>query len=146
MNGTEIVLLVMAFAGLVVSLTMTFLFLSLISLYIQCLASGAPIRAGRFLRMKWDGIPLQAIAYSHINLTKGNVSVALEALEAHARAKGDLNRVTMAVIAAKKGNLDLSFEEACARDLAGEDILESVELASMASERDGRSPAIVPID
>ena len=131
MNGTVIVLWVLVIAGLVVSLTMTFLVLSLISLYIQCLASEAPIRLSHLLRMKWNGIPLQAVAFSHINLTKGGVSVALEALEAHARAEGDLDRVTMAVIAAKKDNLELSFEEACARDLAGEDILESVKLASM---------------
>lgn len=47
-------------------------------------------------------------------------------LEAHYLAGGDIDRVTQAIIAAERANIDLDFDRAAAIDLAGRDVLEAV--------------------
>jgi uncharacterized protein YqfA (UPF0365 family) len=47
-------------------------------------------------------------------------------LEAHFLAGGDIDRVTQAIIAAERANIDLDFDRAAAIDLAGRDVLEAV--------------------
>jgi uncharacterized protein YqfA (UPF0365 family) len=57
---------------------------------------------------------------------KAGLEVNIEALEAHYLAGGDVIKVIKALISADKANLDLSFERACAIDLAGRDVLDAV--------------------
>jgi uncharacterized protein YqfA (UPF0365 family) len=52
--------------------------------------------------------------------------IATQNLEAHYLAGGDIDRVTQAIIAAERANIDLDFDRAAAIDLAGRDVLEAV--------------------
>jgi uncharacterized protein YqfA (UPF0365 family) len=52
--------------------------------------------------------------------------IATQDLEAHFLAGGDIDRVTQAIIAAERANIDLDFDRAAAIDLAGRDVLDAV--------------------
>ena len=56
----------------------------------------------------------------------GLQSISPEALGAHLLAGGDVLAVVRALIAAQKAGIDLSFQKACAIDLAGRDIVAAV--------------------
>lgn len=50
-------------------------------------------------------------------------------LEAHYLAGGDVDHVVDALIAAHRAQMELTFERACAIDLAGRDVLEAVQMS-----------------
>jgi uncharacterized protein YqfA (UPF0365 family) len=53
-------------------------------------------------------------------------NIGVEALGAHILAGGDASAVVRALIAANKAGIELSFQKACAIDLAGRDIVSAV--------------------
>jgi uncharacterized protein YqfA (UPF0365 family) len=53
--------------------------------------------------------------------------ISVRKLEAHYLAGGDVPRVTRALIAAQRADIDLDFDRACAIDLAGRDVLDAVQ-------------------
>lgn len=52
--------------------------------------------------------------------------ISTDKLEAHYLAGGDVIRVTNAIIAAQRANIDLDFDRAAAIDLAGRDVMDAV--------------------
>lgn len=65
----------------------------------------------------------QALVIAHQG---GLQSVGAEALGAHLLAGGDVQAVVRALIAAQKAGIEISFQKACAIDLAGRDIVAAV--------------------
>lgn len=59
----------------------------------------------------------------------GLAGFSTDAIEAQYLAGGDVQRVTLALIAAHRAHIDLSWNTAAAIDLAGRDILEAVEVS-----------------
>jgi uncharacterized protein YqfA (UPF0365 family) len=66
------------------------------------------------------------IVDSRIMLTKAGIDVSSDLLETHFLARGDVMRVSRALVAANKANIPLPFQRAAAIDLAGRDVLEAV--------------------
>src|SRR5699024_2056910 len=57
------------------------------------------------------------------------LDVTLNKMEAHCLAGGNVDRVINALIAAQRADISLEFEQACAIDLAGRDVLEAVQMS-----------------
>ena len=79
--------------------------------------------------MRLRKVPPRGIVVPKISATKAGLDVALDRMEAHYLAGGDVNAVILALISADKANIPLTFERATAIDLAGRDVLEAVKVS-----------------
>jgi uncharacterized protein YqfA (UPF0365 family) len=66
------------------------------------------------------------IVDSRIMLSKAGIEVASDLLETHFLARGDVLKVSRALVAANKADIPLPFQRAAAIDLAGRDVLDAV--------------------
>ncbi len=110
----------------VIALVFLAFFLKFFGLWFRALLSGAPIGLGRLIGMWIRRVKSGVIVDSRIMLTKAGIGVHSDLLETHYLAGGDVLRVSKALIAASKANIDLSFARAAAIDLAGRDVLDAV--------------------
>ncbi|MHC4196947.1 MAG: flotillin-like protein FloA, partial [Planctomycetota bacterium] len=95
-------------------------------LYIQALASGAPVPLIQLIGMTLRRVNARVVVDSRIMSKKAGLEIDTPPLEAHYLAGGNVVNVVWALIAANKANIDLSFQQACAIDLAGRDVLDAV--------------------
>jgi uncharacterized protein YqfA (UPF0365 family) len=125
-------------AGLVIAAIVVGLFLILLmvftryfGLWIQSQLTRANISLFNLLGMTFRKVNTRAIVRSKIMATQAGLvdpELTVEALEAHFLAGGNVQQVIRALIAAKKAKtISLTFREATAIDLAGRDVLESVQ-------------------
>ena len=120
-------------AGLVVAVIVIFLFIftRYFGLWIQSQLTRADITFFNLLGMTFRKVNTRAIVRSKIMATQAGLvdpELTSEALEAHYLAGGNVQQVIRALIAAKKAKtISLTFREATAIDLAGRDVLESVQ-------------------
>ncbi len=129
-NGTIVGLVI---ALLVFGVLMVFLliFARYFGLWIQSQLTRANISFFNLLGMTFRKVNVRAIVRSKIMATQAGLvdpELTSEALEAHYLAGGNVQQVIRALIAAKKAKtISLTFREATAIDLAGRDVLESVQ-------------------
>ena len=96
-------------------------------LYIQAAVSGAHVKFMTLIAMRLRKVDPNAIVTARITAVKAGLPVTTEELETHYLAGGNVGRVVKALIAASKADIALSFNRACAIDLAGRDVLEAVQ-------------------
>ncbi|MCF7851762.1 MAG: flotillin-like protein FloA [Simkaniaceae bacterium] len=98
-----------------------------IGLWFQAFVSGTPIAILNIVGMSLRKIPPRTIVNAKINSYKaGLVQITVSDLETHYLAGGRILDVVAAMIAADKANIELSWRQATAIDLAGRDILDAV--------------------
>ena len=114
--------------GIVILLILVLLgiFFYFLKVWVRALASGAHISILNLVGMKLRGIKPVIIVDAKIMATKAGIEVITNDLEAHYLAGGNVLKVTRALISAGKANISLSFQQACAIDLAGRDIEDAV--------------------
>ncbi len=110
----------------IVALGILFLFLKFFGLWFRALLSGAPVGILRLVGMWLRKVDPGTIVDSRIILAKAGIPVDSEMLETHYLARGDVRRVSQALVAANKAAIPLPFQRAAAIDLAGRDVLEAV--------------------
>lgn len=99
-----------------------------LGLFVQALLSGAPVGIPALIGMRLRSVDPKVIVYSRIAAIKAGIPITTNQLETHYLARGNVARVVQALISAEKANLNLSFQRACAIDLAGRDVLEAVKM------------------
>ena len=97
-----------------------------VGLWISAMASGVRVRISILVGMRFRRIAPGDVVRPLIKATKAGLNIDINEMEAHVLAGGHLNRVVDALIAAQAANIDLSFENCRAIDLAGRDVLEAV--------------------
>ena len=112
--------------GVVIGLIFMVIFFSFIQLWIQSLLAGAKIGIFDMVRMKLLKVDYTQVVKQKIALVQAGVAVSTQEMEAHVLARGNLQRVASAVIAAHKARMDLDWRVAAAIDLAGRNVLEAV--------------------
>jgi uncharacterized protein YqfA (UPF0365 family) len=112
--------------GLVIGLIFLFIFFSFLKLWIQAFLAGAKIGILDMIRMKLLNIDYNMIVRQNIALVQAGVRVTTKEMEAHILSRGNVQKVTSAVIAAHKAGMDLPWRVAAAIDLAGRDIYDAV--------------------
>ncbi|TVQ79864.1 MAG: UPF0365 family protein [Bradymonadales bacterium] len=99
-----------------------------VALFVQALLSGAYVGIGTLIGMRLRGVNPRVIVLSRVAAIKAGLPVTSDQLETHYLARGNVQRVVQALISADKANINLTFERACAIDLAGRDVLEAVKM------------------
>ena len=100
-----------------------------IGLWITALFSGVKISILTLMGMRIRRVRPTRIVNPMIKATKAGITLAIDKLEAHLLAGGDVDTVVDALIAAQRANINLEFERAAAIDLAGRDVLEAVKVS-----------------
>ena len=116
---------VLILAGLIV-LGFLLLFFRFFGLWFRALLSGASVGMGKLVGMWLRHVNPGVIVDSRIMLSKAGIEVESDMLETHFLARGDVMKVSRALVAANKANIPLPFRRAAAIDLAGRDVLEAV--------------------
>lgn len=116
------------FIGIIIILIVIFIFLRFfpIGLWITALFSGVRISIITLLTMRLRRVNPSLIVLNQIKLWKAGLKIGSNELEAHYLAGGNPTAVSDALIAADKASLNLSFERACAIDLAGRDLVDAI--------------------
>jgi uncharacterized protein YqfA (UPF0365 family) len=114
-----IILVVLVFFGLA---------LSVINLWVRANFSGVKVRIwSDLVGMKLRRVPGSQVVLTYISAGKAGLSISTSMLEAHYLAGGSMQNVVRALIAADKANIELSFQQAAAIDLAGRNIIDAVQ-------------------
>lgn len=129
--ASQIVVIGLAIAGIFV-LVFILVAANYARLWIQCWLTRAKIGIADLLGMTFRKVDPRIIVRSKIMAVKAGIyddsGVTSGALEAHYLAGGNVPLVIRAMVAARKAKtIEVTFREAAAIDLAGRDILESVQ-------------------
>ncbi|MDR2731709.1 MAG: flotillin-like protein FloA [Fibromonadaceae bacterium] len=113
----------------VIALVLVYFLASFFSLWLQALFSKANVSIFQLLGMRLRKVNPRMIVEARILSVKAGIPVETNLLEAHYLSGGNVLRVVQAVIAANKANINLSFAESAAIDLAGRNVLEAVQMS-----------------
>lgn len=116
-----------AFAGLI--LLFVFLYFVPVNLWITAIFSNVKVGIGELIGMRIRKVPPSIIVNSLITATKAGLDLTTNDLETHYLASGNVPNVIRALISADKANINLSFKQATAIDLAGRDVFEAVQIS-----------------
>jgi uncharacterized protein YqfA (UPF0365 family) len=101
-----------------------------INLWITAVFSGVKVNLMDLVFMRFRKVPPKLIVRSLILATKAGLKeIDTRVLETHFLAGGDLVKVIQALIVADKANMEISFRQVTAIDLAGRDVLEAVKIS-----------------
>jgi len=121
------VLLVLSLIVLLGLLIFSVVLISFFRLWLRALLSGASVSLASLVGMSLRRINPNVIVDSRIMAVKSGLNLSTNELETHYLAGGDVVRVVRALIAANKANIELSFKQSTAIDLAGRDVLDAVQ-------------------
>jgi len=96
-------------------------------LYIKALLANAHVGILEIIGMRLRGVSPSLVVECRIMAVKAGLPIQTQALETHVLARGNVANVIRALIAANKAQIELTFNQACAIDLAGRDVLEAVQ-------------------
>ena len=133
-----IMLIAVIFGGII--LFFLFLYFVPVNLWITAVFSQVRVSLLELVFMRIRKVPPSVIVNSLITATKAGLKIAEEEdtprrslktsdLETHYLAGGNVPQVIRALISADKANIDLTFKQATAIDLAGRDVFEAVQIS-----------------
>lgn len=116
----------------VLGIVLFFLFLYFVpvNLWITAVFSGVRVGMLELVGMRIRKVPPRIVVESLITARKAGLEELTSAdLETHYLASGNVPSVIKALISADKANIELSFKQATAIDLAGRDVFEAVQIS-----------------
>jgi len=121
MDTSTIALIVIATIFVVI-----LLFVFLPSMWFRALVSGTYVPMFKIMRMYVKKVNARSIVIQYIKARKSGVEISIDQLETHVQAKGNIENVVNACIAACNAGIELPVRTAIAIDLSGRDINEAV--------------------
>ena len=112
----------------IIALLLFFYFIP-VGLWITAIFSGVRVTLGELIGMRFRKVPPGIIVNSLITATKAGLQLTTRELETHYLACGNVPNVIRALISAEKANIELSFNQCTAIDLAGRDVFEAVQIS-----------------
>ncbi|MBI2370552.1 MAG: flotillin-like protein FloA [Deltaproteobacteria bacterium] len=110
--------------------TLVFIFYMVpVRLWIAAWAAGAYVGLFTLIGMRLRRVPPGVVVTARISAVKAGLDIALNDLEAHFLAGGNVVNVVNAMISADKANIAMPFKRAAAIDLAGRDVLAAVKMS-----------------
>ncbi len=125
----EFLIPLLVIGGIALILLIIFLRIFPIGLWMTALFSGVKVGIFQLTTMRFRRVNPQRIVYPMIQATKAGLNLDMSKLEAHLLAKGNVEKVVNALIAAQRADIPLNFERAAAIDLAGRDVLTAVQMS-----------------
>jgi uncharacterized protein YqfA (UPF0365 family) len=136
-GGAEVLLVGVVFVAIVILLVLVWFLFSYGMLYIKALLANAHVGIFQIVGMRLRGVRPATIVDSRIMAIKAGLRVQTREgrerglltseLETHYLARGNVPNVVRALVAASKADIPLTFNQACAIDLAGRDVLDAVQ-------------------
>ncbi len=111
----------------IVVLILAFLYYFPLGLWIRTLAAGVSVSIGSLVRMRLIGIPVGVVVTNLVRARKAGLPITVDQLQSHLLAGGNIENVTLALIAAQRAQIPLEFQRAAAIDLAGRNVLEALQ-------------------
>ncbi|MGB8798469.1 MAG: flotillin-like protein FloA [Candidatus Aquilonibacter sp.] len=105
-----------------------FLYYFPIATWIRTLAAGVPLGIITLVRMRLIGIPPSIIVTNYVRGRKAGLSLTVDQLQSHYLAGGNVENVTLAMIAAQRAQIPLDWQRAAAIDLAGRNVVEALQV------------------
>ncbi len=93
-------------------------------IWFRAKVKGIPVPLERMVRMTFRGVSAFKVVNAYVDAKLAGLDIALDDLEAHDRARGNVRKIVRGMIAAKNEGLELSFGEARVLDLLGKEIPE----------------------
>ncbi len=106
-----------------------FIYFVPVGLWITARFSNVNVGLIELMLMRIRKVPPGIIVNSMITATKAGLTITTRELETHYLAGGHVPSVIKALISADKANINLSFKQATAIDLAGRDVFEAVQIS-----------------
>lgn len=136
--GGSVMLILLVIGGII--LFFVFLYFVPVNLWITAIFSGVRVGLLELVFMRIRKVPPSIVVNSLITATKAGLTtqdeesdvrrqLKTQELEAHYLAGGNVPLVIRALISADKANIDLTFKQATAIDLAGRDVFEAVQVS-----------------
>jgi len=122
-----LMLIVIVFAAVI--FLFVFLYFVPVNLWITAVFSGVKVGLFELVFMRIRKVPPGIIVAAMITSTKAGLSVTTNDLETHFLAGGNVPNVIKALISADKANINLTFKQATAIDLAGREVFEAVQIS-----------------
>jgi uncharacterized protein YqfA (UPF0365 family) len=130
---------------LLVGLVFLILLFNFFTIFIRAWVSGAYVGLIELAAMRLRGVPVGLVVDNYINARKAGIDLTVDQLNVHYLAGGDVAMVVRALIAAQKAQIHLSFDRACAIDLAtkgtGKTVLDAVKTSVNPKVIDCPNPA-----
>ena len=130
---------------LLVGLVFVILLFNFFTIFIRAWVSGAYVGLIELAAMRLRGVPVGLVVDNYINARKAGIDLTVDQLNVHYLAGGDVSMVVRALIAAQKAQIHLSFDRACAIDLAtkgtGKTVLDAVKTSVNPKVIDCPNPA-----
>jgi uncharacterized protein YqfA (UPF0365 family) len=130
---------------LLVGLVFVILLFNFFTIFIRAWVSGAYVGLIELAAMRLRGVPVGLVVDNYINARKAGIDLTVDQLNVHYLAGGDVAMVVRALIAAQKAQIHLSFDRACAIDLAtkgtGKTVLDAVKTSVNPKVIDCPNPA-----
>ena len=98
-----------------------------LGLWIRTVAAGVPLSIGSLIRMRIIGVPAGLLVANLVRARKAGLALTVDQLQSHILAGGNVDKVTLAMIAAQRAQIPLEWQRAAAIDLAGRDVLEALQ-------------------
>ena len=104
-----------------------FLYYFPIGLWIRTVAAGVPLSILSLIRMRIIGVPAGLLVANLVRARKAGLPLTVDQLQSHILAGGNIDKVTLAMIAAQRAQIPLEWQRAAAIDLAGRDVLDALQ-------------------
>jgi len=110
--------LIFIIIAVIVGLAVVIIFAKFFGIWIRARVANAPVGMLNLIAMWLRKVPPALIVDSRITAAKAGLEYSPDQLEAHYLAGGAVDHVVLALIAADKAAIPLTFDRACAIDLA----------------------------
>jgi len=118
-------LVIVVFVAII--LFFVFLYYFPIATWIRTVAAGVPIGIITLVRMRLIGIPPSIIVTNYVRARKAGLNLTIDQMQSHYLAGGNVESVTLAMIAAQRAQIPLDWQRAAAIDLAGRNVVEALQ-------------------
>ncbi|MCC5833919.1 MAG: flotillin-like protein FloA [Opitutales bacterium] len=103
----------------IVLLIVIFVVGSFLSVWLKAYSSGAPVSMWNLIAMRYlRRLPYSVIVDARIMAVKAGLTISINEFETHYMAGGDILETVSGLINSRKAGISLSFDQACAIDLA----------------------------
>lgn len=132
-NPTQIIVMAITFLIVFLLAILGFFFIRYGKLWFQAYMSVADVSLVSLIRMHFTKVNPNTIVQTKVMAAQAGLNIdrrdgiSTRRLEAHYLAGGNLMKVIHAIIAAHRAEINLDFDQACAIDLAGRDVLDAVQ-------------------
>jgi uncharacterized protein YqfA (UPF0365 family) len=89
-----------------------FLYYFPVGLWIRTIAAGVPLGIISLVRMRLIGIPPSIIVTNYVRARKAGLNLTVDQMQSHFLAGGNIENVTLAMIAAQRAQIPLEWQRA----------------------------------